>query len=85
MVTSNALWAVCSSIAEGNIPDSIATLLSAASLIALPKSNGDVRPIAIGEVFRRITARAICQQQKKPFATFLSPFQHVWQQEALRC
>ena len=75
MVTGDVLLAVCSSITEGNIPGSIATYLSAARLIALPKSNGDVRPIAIGEVFRHITARAICQQ-KKSFATFLSAFQH---------
>ena len=72
VVTSDVLLVVRSSIEEGKILDSIAALLSAARLIALP--NGDIQPTAIGEVFHHITARVICWQWK-PLQP-LSPFQH---------
>ena len=63
-------------IANGSVPVSIARLLSSARLIALPKASGDVRPIAIGEVFTRITAKCICAQMKSEFSNFFSPLQH---------
>ena len=43
------LFGACCHIAKGLLPDSIAPLFTASKLIALPKGNGDVRPIAIGE------------------------------------
>ena len=58
------------------LPPAAATLFSLSRLIALPKSNGDIRPIAVGEVLRRLTARAICQQKKEVFSRFFSPIQH---------
>ena len=45
-------------------------------LIALPKVNRDVRPTAIGETWRRVTARAICFQKRKEFADCFTPLQH---------
>ena len=63
-------------IAKGRIPSGASTLLSASRLIAIPKSNGDVRPIAIGESLRRLTAKTICIQKKNSFAQFFSPLQH---------
>ena len=50
--------------------------MCAAGLIALPKSSGDVRPIAIGKVFRQITAKMICSQYKDSFSKFFAPLQH---------
>ena len=47
--TSDLLFSLCSLIAEGKVPFSAVPLLSCSCLIALPKLNGDVRPIAIGE------------------------------------
>ncbi|XP_062510762.1 uncharacterized protein LOC134186742 isoform X2 [Corticium candelabrum] len=69
-------WRVCSIIAAGLVPEPITKLLCAARLIALSKSSGDVRPIAIGEVFRRITAKTICSQYKDSFSKFFAPLQH---------
>ena len=74
--TNDGLYIACSKIAEGNIPDSIASLLSASRLIALPKANGDVRPVAIVITMRRITASAICLQKKPALASFFVPIQH---------
>ena len=65
-----------SCIANESVPVSIARLLSSARLIALPKASGDVRPIAIGEVSRRITANCICAQMKSEFSNFFSLLQH---------
>ena len=68
------LYDVCSAIAI--LPESVRRLLSASRLVALRKSNNEVRPIAIGESLRRLTARAICLQMKDTFADFFSPVQH---------
>ena len=62
-------------IAQGKLPDPINRLVSASRLIALPKGNGDVRPIAMGEATRRLAAKGICQQKKLLFSSF-SPIQH---------
>ena len=76
LITSDHLHAVCAAIASGSLPISIRPLLSSSRLIALPKANGDVRPIAIGETWRRVTARAICFQKRKEFADYFTPLQH---------
>ena len=67
---------MCSVIVRGQLPQAISRLLSTSRLIALPKKNGDIRPIAIGEVFRRITAKAICTQLRSDFRDHFSPIQH---------
>ena len=66
---------MCAAIASGSLPISIWPLLSSSRLIALPKANGDIRPIAIGETQRRVTARAICFQKRKEFADYFTPLQ----------
>ena len=73
---SDHLYKACAVIARGHLPYSISSLLSASRLIAIPKKNGDVRPIAVGEVFRQITAKVICNQLKSNFADHLSLLQH---------
>ena len=75
-ITADYLFSACSTIASGQVPEPILKLLSATRLIALPKASGDVRPIAIGEVLRRITARTICSQLKVLFGNFFAPLQH---------
>ena len=75
-VTADGLFTACSLMARGDLPLEIAKLLSASRLIALPKCNGDVRPIAIGECLRCITARVICRQKREAFADYFCPMQH---------
>ena len=76
IATADGLYSVCHHIASGCFPDGVSKLLSASKLIALPKKNSDIRPIAVGESLRRLTAKAICLQNKESFASFLSPLQH---------
>ena len=59
VITSDLLYVVCCHIAEGKLPSAALPLFSLSRLIALPKHNGDVRPIAIATL-RRLTAKAIC-------------------------
>ena len=78
-LTADCLFSACSAIARGILPAAAVTLFSSSRLIALPKSNGDIRPIAVGEAIRRLTARAICQQKKELFSSFFCPSSMVWQ------
>ena len=64
------LFFVCSSIAKGQLPSEASSLLSASRLIAL-----HVRPIAVGEVLRRITAKTMCAKYRESFSQFFSPVQ----------
>ena len=74
--SADLLYMMCNHIALGKVPSKIIPLLAGSRLIALPKSNGDVRPIAIGEVFRRVTARTICKQKSAVFSAHFSPVQY---------
>ena len=74
--TADLLSSACNSIAQGHLPEETIQLLSSSRLIALPKKSNDVRPIAIGEVFRRITAKTICMQKREDFSAFFAPIQN---------
>ena len=76
VITNDSLYLMSSLIAEGKVPSSVSPLLTAAGLIALPKSNAEIRPIAIGEVIRRVTAKAVCLQMSTAFSSFFHPIQH---------
>jgi hypothetical protein len=64
----DALHKTLSLVASGAVPPQGAALLGACSLVALPKGPNAVRPIAAGEVLRRIVVRALCIQFRKPMA-----------------
>lgn len=70
------LYILCNAIASGSPPKQAISLLSASHLVALPKGLDDVHPIAIEEVFRRITAKAICLEEKSYFQSSFCPIQH---------
>ena len=70
------LFNIAQRIASGSPELPIGQALAAARLIALPKGENSVRPIAIGEVLRRLVARTICLQEKSLMAEILSPTQY---------
>ena len=75
--TAEGLFSVCDLIAQGKIPPAIHEVISSSRLIASPKEIGDVRPIAIGECLRRLTAKMICIQKKGSFNS-LFPANTTW-------
>ncbi|GJP82181.1 hypothetical protein CLOP_g12390 [Closterium sp. NIES-67] len=52
----------------GRCPSAARSLLASSTLVALAKPNGDVRPIAIGEVLVRVLSRAVCLQLRDQMA-----------------
>ena len=55
------LTAVVNLLAQGRACPSIAPLLAGAGLVALPKPSGGIRPIAVGELLRRLTGKCLMQ------------------------
>ena len=63
-------------VAAGGLGPVVGRALASARLIALAKGGGDVRPIAVGEVLRRLVARSICIQERATMADIFSPVQY---------
>ena len=62
-------------LAAGNAPLEVAPHLAGATLHALPKPGGDLRPIAVGEVWRRLVSKCLCRALQEEFRTTLWPLQ----------
>ncbi|KAL5482271.1 hypothetical protein EMCRGX_G022577 [Ephydatia muelleri] len=76
---STSLRHIINVLAAGKAPQELAIFLSGASLTALSKNkpNGpsDIRPIAVGEVLRRITSKCLCHLIRVKAADFFQPLQ----------
>ena len=66
---------VCNLFLAGRIPSPASTAFAGARLIALRKNSSDVRPIAIGSVFRRCVAKLALSVRKEQIGAFFSPFE----------
>ena len=62
-------------MAKGDAPEGLAPFLAGATLTALPKKDNDLRPVAVGEVWRRLTAKCLCNLFKELARTFFFPLQ----------
>jgi hypothetical protein len=62
-------------ILAGLVPPAVVPFLYGASLIALDKKDGGIRPIAIGCTFRRIAAKVACSSVRNELGTLLRPHQ----------
>ncbi len=60
---------------KGLTPSSVRSTLFGAKLLAIRKKTGGVRPIAVGYVWRRLTAKVACSYVKESSATLLAPRQ----------
>jgi hypothetical protein len=60
---------------SGQLLSKICHLLYGASLCALHKKNGGIRPIAIGNCLRRLTSKLVCFQSRNIVNSYLSPHQ----------
>ena len=59
----------------GNIPSTVQPVVFGALVTAFNKKEGGVRPIAVGEVVRRLTAKCATQSVKKNFSDVFAPNQ----------
>ena len=59
----------------GNIPAFIKPVVSSATLIPLAKKCGGIRPIAIGDILRRLTSKCISRRMLEKFKDYFWPFQ----------
>ena len=62
-------------LAAGDVPVEVAAHLAGGTLFALPKGEGDVRPIAVGETLRRLTGKCLCTAVKDAAHARLAPYQ----------
>ena len=69
------LAALCHLLARGEAPATLAPHLAGATLHALPKPQGGVRPIAIGEVLRRLVGKLLCGSVREAARDQLWPLQ----------
>ena len=72
----DCLCGIVQKVAAGGPGPVVGRALASARLIALAKGGGDVRPIAVGEVLRRLVARSICIQERATMADIFSPVQY---------
>ena len=71
----HALESVVNILASGKGPRSLSMHFAGASLVALAKENGDVRPIAVGEVLRRLTSKCLCSAVRSDAQRFFGSLQ----------
>ena len=69
------LLAICNLLAKGEAPEPIAQYLAGASLLGMEKPGGGIRPIAVGEVLRRLVAKCFCNIYEKEVSSYLWPKQ----------
>ena len=59
------------------LPPAVAKLWSTARLVAVPKPNGKIRPIAIGDTLLRAVSRCVARSRMKHWGGVLSPVQYA--------
>jgi hypothetical protein len=70
-----ALTKLCKFLLSGQLPSEICHLLYGASLCAVHKKDGGIRPIAIGNCLRRLTSKLACFQSRNIVNSYLSSHQ----------
>jgi len=66
---------LCNLFLSGNIPNNVCPTIFGANLLAISKKGGGVRPIAVGYVWRRLTAKVVCSHVKDRSLALLAPRQ----------
>ena len=62
--------AVVNLLARGHAPDVVQEWLRGAVLAAIPKPDGTLRPVAVGETWRRLTAKVLASEASESFRAF---------------
>lgn len=70
-----SITALCRRFAHGDLPLPARDMFFSASLTALKKKDGGIRPIAVGNVFRRLASKLVCRPAVRRLADELRPIQ----------
>ena len=70
-----AIFPLTNLMARGEAAQDARSAMCGASLAALPKEEGDHRPIAVGEVLRRVVGKTLAEASKEDARSLLEPFQ----------
>lgn len=70
-----ALADFCTLVLHGDAPEEVRPFLFGASLVALKKKCGGIRPIAVGSTLRRMVAKVACRKVVEEMADILVPRQ----------
>lgn len=71
----DCLAKLCNFLLSGQLNPEVCPYIYGASLCALSKKGGGLRPIAIGSTFRRLVAKLGCRAVREEMAAYLRPFQ----------
>ena len=71
-------------LSSGLVPAKIQPFLAGAYLIGLSKKDGGIRPIAIGDVYRRLTGKCLSSLILSDANSFSLPFQCVCAREGAK-
>ena len=69
------LTSVVGLLARGRGPPALAAFLAGAALHALPRKDGSIRPIVVGECLRRLVAKVLCAAYQQQASHLLWPLQ----------
>ena len=70
-----AITKVVNLLADGHVPEDVASHLCGATLLAVKKKKGGLRPIAVGEVLRRLTSKCLSRSVLSDAIDILAPLQ----------
>ena len=73
--TVQAVTRLVNAMAAGSVPDMVAPFLSGAKLHAGMKKDGGIRPIAVGNIIRRLTAKCFSHALADKSSAFFQPYQ----------
>ena len=71
----NGLTQLCNLLFDGSLPEPLHQIFSCATLIALNKPGGSVRPVAIGLIIRRLASKIAANHVRKSHPDLLLPQQ----------
>src|ERR1700679_1202580 len=73
---SNLLKDFINYLISGSVPSQLKYYIGGARLIALEKPNKDLRPIAIGDSFKRIASKVMCHTYQSDIQDYFSNIQY---------
>ncbi|KAK8387179.1 hypothetical protein O3P69_018082 [Scylla paramamosain] len=73
----SALTELCYFTIAGNIPEHTREAFFGASLTAIKKKDGGMRPIVVGSIYRRLASKLLAKRMSSTLAAELNPFNWV--------